>query len=67
MEHLVALRTAPVQSFLNPVEKIMSNINLALQHVDIERPNCSDKVEALLCSCGTFDSIRQKEADIRDE
>ncbi|ESP00199.1 hypothetical protein LOTGIDRAFT_173358 [Lottia gigantea] len=64
---LVAARTAPGQSYINPVERVMSILNVALQNVAIERSNCSEEVEKALKSCNTVESIRKKEAFIKEE
>lgn len=67
VELLVAARTAPGQSFINLVERVMSIINIALQSVAVERSSCSEEVEAALKGCGTVDSIHKKEALVKQE
>ena len=44
---LVAGRCAPGQSWMNPVERIMSLLNLALQNVALERDASSMEVEGV--------------------
>ena len=66
VELLIALRTAPGQSFINPVERVMSLINISLQNVAIQRPECSEEIEQALKSCSTLETIRKKEALVRE-
>lgn len=64
---LIALRMAAGQSFANPVERIMSVLNIALQNVAIMRVPMSEGVESVLKSCGTMDAIRKKEQQVGEE
>lgn len=50
IDFLIAARTAPGQSWANPVERIMSLLNLALQNVALSRECSTDTVEAKLHS-----------------
>ena len=45
LDRLVALRTAPGNSWANPVERIMSIINLGLQGVGVMRTAGSEQFE----------------------
>lgn len=45
LDMLVALRTAPSNSWANPVERIMSIINIGLQGVGLMRRKMSDDFE----------------------
>lgn len=54
---LVACRTAPNQSWRNPVERIMSIINLGLQCVGIMRNKLSDEVEDIK-NCNNLRQLR---------
>ena len=45
LDMLVALRTAPSNSWANPVERIMSIINIGLQGVGLMRQKMSDDFE----------------------
>ena len=67
VELLVALRTAPGQSWQNPVERVMSLVNIALQNVAIERPSCREEVEKELSACNTIESIRKKEGIVKQD
>jgi hypothetical protein len=56
---LVAVRTAPQQSWANPAERIMSILNLGLQGVSLVRENMSDGMEKLFDRCNKLEEIRQ--------
>ena len=45
LDRLVALRTAPSNSWANPVERIMSIVNIGLQGVGLMRQKMSDDFE----------------------
>jgi len=60
LDYLLAMRTAPHQSYRNWVERIMSVLNLALQTVAIERSKMSDENEKVLKNLGSMSSIRLK-------
>ena len=45
LDMLVACRCCPGQSWMNPVERIMSLLNLGLQNVSLERDACSEEIE----------------------
>ena len=45
LDMLVALRTAPSNSWANPVERIMSIVNIGLQGVGVMRQKGSDNFE----------------------
>lgn len=63
--YVLAMRTAPHQSYRNWVERIMSTLNLALQTIAIERRKMSDQMEHIIKSLNTMVSIR-KAADKND-
>jgi len=48
LDFLVALRTAPSNSWANPVERIMSILNLGLQGVGVMRRKMDDQFEETL-------------------
>ena len=48
LDMLVAARTAPGHSFVNPVERIMSLLNIALYGVALERSKMSEQFESVL-------------------
>lgn len=64
-DYVLAMRTAPHQSYRNWVERIMSSLNLALQTIAIERRKMSDQMEHIIKSLNTTVSIR-KAADKND-
>jgi len=49
LDVLIALRTAPSNSWANPVERIMSIINIGLQGVGVMRRKMSDEFERVVC------------------
>ena len=56
---LVAARIASQQSWMNPVERIMSILNLGLQGVIIVHESMSNKMEILFNKYGNLEEIRQ--------
>ena len=58
LDSLIAVCTAPGGSFINPVECIMSLLNLAMQGVALERKKVGDSVEKILQSCNSMSDIR---------
>lgn len=59
LDMLVVARTVPHLSFRNPVERVMSVLNLALQNVSLCRENLPD-LEEQLKGCNSMGAIRQK-------
>ena len=59
LDLLVVGRTAPGHSWANPVERIMSLLNLAYQNVAQSRSFCTAEVEQILKCCGGMDDIRK--------
>ena len=51
LDRLVALRTAPSNSWANPVERIMSIVNIGLQGVGLMRQKMSDDFEKAIGMC----------------
>ncbi len=49
LDALVALRTAPSNSWANPVERIMSIVNIGLQGIGVMRKKGSDDFEKVIC------------------
>ena len=47
LDQIVAARCAPGQSWVNPVERVMSLLNLALQNVALERPLAPEEIEGI--------------------
>jgi hypothetical protein len=58
-DYVLAMRTAPHQSYRNWVERIMSILNLALQTIAIERQKMCDEMEHIMKSLNTMASIRK--------
>lgn len=56
---LVLTRTAPGQSYVNPVERGMSGINLAIQGIACERTACPEDTEAVLKGANSMKAVRQ--------
>ena len=57
---LIAGRTAPSHSWANPVERIMSIVNLGLQCIGIMRSKISDDAEKSIKKCNNLKQIREK-------
>ena len=55
---LIAMRTAPAQSWTNPAERIMSILNLGLQGVALLRDQMSSEMEDLFSKKNTLEEIR---------
>ena len=55
---LVALRTAPGNSWSNPVERLMSIVNLGLQGVGVIRQKGSESLEAALKPENNMKAVR---------
>lgn len=56
---LVAAQTAPQNSYRNPVEHIMSVLNIGLQSVGVMRKEMSDECETIMKSCNSMEDIRK--------
>ncbi|CAB4374500.1 unnamed protein product [Rhizophagus irregularis] len=54
---LIAMRTAPAQSWTNPAERIMLILNLDLQSVTLLRDQMSSKMEDLFSRKNTLEEI----------
>jgi hypothetical protein len=59
LDYFVAVRTPPQNSWKNPVERIMSILNLGLQSVGLMRTEMSNESERLINKCGTMNEIRE--------
>lgn len=59
LDMLIVARTVPYLSFRNPVERVMSVLNLALQNVSLCRENLPD-LEEELRGCNSMGAIRQR-------
>ena len=59
LDMLVLLRTAPGQSYVNPVERVMSVLNLAFQGLALAREECEAKTDAALKTANGIKAVRQ--------
>ena len=57
LDYFIAVRTPPQHSWKNPVERIMSILNLGLQSVGLMRSKMNDQSEKLLSKCNTMNEI----------
>lgn len=64
IDTLIAVRTAPGNSWLNPAERQMSILNLALQNCALMRDQCNSDAEHALLSCNSMADIRKKAAKL---
>lgn len=63
LDYLVAARTGPMLSFRNPVERVMSIINLALQAVGLVREKMPPEFENMMSSASSMKDMRAKAKD----
>lgn len=56
---IVLMRTTPGQSYVNPVERVMSLLSLALNGVALARSCCATLTEALLKKHGSMSARRE--------
>ena len=54
---LCAARTAPSHSWRNPVERVMSTLNIALQCVGMMRKEMLEEYEKAISSCGNLGEL----------
>ena len=59
LDYLIAVRTCPYQSYKNPVERVMSLVNLALQSVGMMRAQMPDDMERLIKSANSMKTVRE--------
>ncbi|CAB4442447.1 unnamed protein product [Rhizophagus irregularis] len=57
-DFLASVRTAPYHSWMNPAERVMSILNLALQGVSLQRDPMDDILEDILKRKNTLEEIR---------
>ena len=60
LDLLVAVRTPPGHSWKNPVERIMSILNLGLQCIGLMRSEMCEELEQDMKKCNSMDDIREK-------
>jgi hypothetical protein len=58
LDVLVAGRTAPSHSWANPVERVISVVNLGLQCVGVMRAKMSDEFEKVISGCNNLKDLR---------
>lgn len=58
LDFLCAARTAPCHSWRNPVERIMSTLNLGLQSVGLMRSQQSEDIEGDMKKCSSLKDLR---------
>ena len=70
LDYLCAARTAPYHSWKNPVERIMSLLNLGLQCIGLARAKMPDEYEKEVNKCNNLSELRKhlegKELVIQD-
>ena len=59
LDMLVAVRTPPYHSWKNPVERVMSIVNIALQAVGLMRCSMTEDLERSISSCQSVKQIRE--------
>ncbi len=64
---IIACRTAPNHSWRNPVERIMSIVNIGLQCVGLMREKMSKEFEASISNCNNVKQLRQACVSTQDE
>ena len=58
LDYLCAARTAPYHSYRNPVERMMSILNLGLQAVALAREKMPEEMEAEAARCNSLKTLR---------
>lgn len=59
LDFICAVRTAPSHSWSNPVERIMSILNLGLQCVGLMREKGDDEFEKVAAKCNSLSTLRE--------
>ena len=67
LDLLIAGRTAPSHSWANPVERVMSVINLGLQSVGVMRAKGGEDLEQSLLKCSSLKKIRMECAAYKED
>ena len=67
LDLLCAARTAPHQSWRNPVERIMSILTLGFQSIGLMRSQMSDKAERALKNCNSIAQLRSSGESYKGE
>ena len=58
LDMLVVARTAPQNSYRNPVERVMSLLNIGLQAVGVMRQEMAENFEKVIHGCNSMQEIR---------
>ena len=58
LDFLCACQTVPCQSWRNPAERVMSNLNIGLQCVGLMRQQITDQQEAHVANCNSLSLLR---------
>lgn len=58
LDFLIAIRTPPNHSWANPAERVMSLLNLALQHCALDRNEMPEKFEKIFRNKSSLNAIR---------
>lgn len=67
LNYICASRTAPHNSWRNPVERIMSILNLGFQIIGLMRSVMSELAEAALKNCNSIALLRKAGEPLKDE
>ncbi len=70
LDYLCAARTAPCHSWRNPVERVMSTLNLGMQCVGLMRGKGSKEFEQEVKKCNSLASLRSaaaKHSNVKEE
>ena len=59
LDFLCVCRTAPFHSWRNPVERIMSLLNLGMQSVGLLRKEMDDSYESIIKRCKSISDVRK--------
>ena len=67
LDYLCAARTAPHHSWRNPVERMMSILNLGFQSIGLMRSEMSETAEAALKNCNSVALLRKAGQQYKEE
>lgn len=67
VDMIVAARTAPGHSYVNPAERCMSTLNLALQNCALSRVMATEEqLEQKIKGCNTMEALRKQQPIVQD-
>lgn len=58
LDMMILARCATGHSYVNPTERVLSVLNLALQNVVLERKESAEKINKILKSCNSMADVR---------